>query len=439
MSPRARLILAGVATVAALATRGGQADAGGSTVVKGPYLQRLASTSVEVRVELSTPSAATVDFEPSTGARRTVDDPVSNTFHVFHVTGLAPDQHYRYRVHAGKATSDTGDFVTAPADDSSHPFTFVLYGDNRTDGPTHAAVVRDIQQESFDFLVHTGDFVAMGGEAPLWQDFFDIERTLLRDHCVFACVGNHELFEDSQAANFERYFGPGPTDAGDIRLYSSFRWGNARFFLLNAFQDWDGDERGWLERELASADTEAGLAWRFAVIHHSPWSAGPHGNNARLLAAGIDTLLVTHHVDAVLAGHDHIYERGEAKGLKYIVSGGGGAPLYRDLTPKPSTRKAEPSYHYVLFGVSADRVTITSKRIDGSLIEQCGFGHGTSWDCDAKPPSQTTPPPVADPATPSRSTRCGCLVPGRGTAQTPAASLVAAVALLCAVRRRRRG
>ena len=33
-------------------------------------------------------------------------------------------------------------------------------------------------------------------------------------------------------------------------------------------------------------------------------------------------------VSFVFSGHDHLYQRGEVDGLKYVVSGGGGAPLY---------------------------------------------------------------------------------------------------------------
>jgi acid phosphatase type 7 len=290
--------------------------------------------------------------------------------------------------------------------------------------------VRAIQKESFDFLVHTGDFVQLGGQGPLWQDFFDVEGTLLRDHCVFACVGNHELFEDNEAARFERYFGPSATEESP-KLYGSFRWADARFFLLNAFQDWSGgEERAWLERALQAADAESGLAWRIAVIHHSPWSAGPHGDNATLLAAGIVDLLLAHHVDIVLAGHDHIYERGESRGLKYIISGGGGAPLYREISPKPSTQKVESTYNFVLFHVSRERIAVDAKRPDGTYIEQCAFGHGKPWACggdgpvanvpaSVSVPPAPEPPPRGEPGASSASrSRCGCDLPGAAGADT---------------------
>jgi 3',5'-cyclic AMP phosphodiesterase CpdA len=444
-----RFLLSG-ALVAASAAFSITANAG--PVLDGPYLQRLTAKGVEIRVETVTPELASLEVESDDHTKRAFTDP-SATFHSFHVTDLTPDTHYRYRVRLGATAAPAGEFVTAPPDDSREPFTFVLYGDNRTDDDAHASVVRAIRAESFDFLVHTGDFVATGGDLSLWQRFFHIEGDLLRDHCVFSCVGNHELVDDAAAANYVRYFGP--REGADAKLYGSFRWGSARFFLLNAFEDWAAAERSWLEAELVRADAEPGLAWRFVVVHHSPWSSGHHGDDVKMLMAGVPDLLVRHHVDLVVAGHDHIYERGENHGLKYIVSGGGGAPLYPDITPKPSTRKAEATHHFVLISVNEGGVRMTAKRPDGSTIESCGFGPHASWDCDgdaapsgatdAAPAPTTAPAPSAPtargvPSEPPRPnpTRCGCRVPGGRARTGRAAEMLVLGGLALAVRRRRR-
>jgi len=42
--------------------------------------------------------------------------------------------------------------------------------------------------------------------------------------------------------------GPGPGSGVAIKAYGSFRWGNAHFFILSAFEDWRGDEGSWLPR-----------------------------------------------------------------------------------------------------------------------------------------------------------------------------------------------
>jgi MYXO-CTERM domain-containing protein len=204
--------------------------------------------------------------------------------------------------------------------------------------------------------------------------------------------------------------------------------------------------------ELEKADTEPGVATRVVVVHRSPWSSGHHGDDLKALAAGVPELLVRHHVDLVFAGHDHMYERGEWKGLKYVISGGGGAPLYPDITPKPSTRRAEATYNFVRVSVEGDEVKIVAQRPDGSTIESCGFRHGASWDCDGDastlPPASTAPPSASQvpssvgEAKPGQAasgsaspSRCACDVPGVRSAPGAWALLLGALGL--AARRRR--
>src|SRR4029079_13500328 len=130
-------------------------------------------------------------------------------------------------------------------------------------------------------------------------------RALLRDRCVFAAVGNHELTRGDPAgeAAFLRYFGGADSGGEPRRLYGSFRWSNTRFFLLNAMDTWTGDERDWLRGELDRALYEPGLVHRVDVLHHGPFSSGPHGGNTALAGAGIVRLMAAGKIDLVLAGH----------------------------------------------------------------------------------------------------------------------------------------
>jgi hypothetical protein len=248
-------------------------------------------------------------------------------------------------------------------------------------------------------------------------------------------IGNHELYDDWAGANFARFFGLSG-ETGGSAPYGSVRIAGVRFFFLNGMHDWrSGDERHWLERELATADAEPGLTWRVVVVHHGPWSAGPHGGNTKLLDAHVPELLAAHKVDLVLSGHDHIYERGDSGLLKYIVSGGGGAPLYRVEEPTATTRKVEAAYHFVEITAGADALRIVAHRLDGSTIEQCDLLKERPWGCDPVPwvapassrgargaplgsrASQATEREGAP--TPTSTSRCGCEVPGGGHGSIP--------------------
>jgi 3',5'-cyclic AMP phosphodiesterase CpdA len=422
---RARLWpIAALAMSAASAVVATDAAAGAPKLVKGPYLTGLSESGVEVRFELDAAAPASVELKGEAGSdassARAVAD-ASSSMHTVHVTGLEPGKAYEYAVRVGGALAGNGRFVTAPRGDAGGPVKFVLYGDTRSNETVHAAIMRAILATPSDFLVNTGDLVAAGGSASDWQDFFQIEQPLLRDRALFLCIGNHELSDDRAGSSFARYFGyADPANAAAApQPYGTMRWGSARLFFLNGMHDWEhGAERDWLERELAKADSEAGLVWRIAVAHQGPWSSGPHGGSAKLDDALVPQLLAAHKVDLLLAGHDHIYERGDHGGdapLKYVISGGGGAPLYPIEKRPPSTRKAESAYHFVEVTLTAEALRMVAHRLDGTVLESCGFAKGHPWDCDATPkveaPHETAG--QAPEGTPSSSpSRCGCVVPG---------------------------
>jgi predicted phosphodiesterase len=427
-----------------------------AAVTKGPYLQSLGATSTQIRIEFSPATPASVEIFSRTADGGTPGAVVARAesplgeMHSLQVGGLEPSTSYRYVVTAGKQTT-SGEFTTAPADDSKNPFSFLLYGDNRTNDDAHATVVRQMLQSPGDFLVNTGDLVEDGNQPALWQNFFAIEGNLIRERCVFAAVGNHELHEAS-GANFLKYFGDDdPSLNGLRRLYRTVRWENMRFFFLNGMDVFaSSDERTWLDQELAKADAEPNLVWRVVVLHQGAWSSGPHGNNPRLWDAGIVDVLRAHKIDLILSGHDHIYERGDAAGLKYVVSGGGGAPLYEVGKKLPTTKKAESTFHFVETKVDGDKLAMTVRRSDGTLLENCGFQKNQPWDCDgvkklaselAKP---STIPDPGDPQaaqnldqTPTKpKSKCGCELVGQKSPESATPLLL----LLCVplLRRRKR-
>ncbi len=442
-----------LACVSALLGWCSAAAAGGARPVKllkGPYLTGLCETGVDVRFELDGAASAVVEVDGGP-AGRTFGDRAPSTMHVVHTSGFAPASAHAYTVLVDGKALGQGRFTTAPKNESGAPLKFLVYGDDRTDPTAHAAVVRALVASPSDFLVNTGDMVEDGGRAEDWQSFFDVEAPLLRDRALFVAIGNHELYDDRAGANFARYLGFSSPD-GRPQPYGTVRLGNVRFFFLNSLHDWSsGEERRWLETELARSDGEPGLAWRIAVMHHGPWSSGPHGKNTDLLKAHVPELLAAHGVDLVLAGHDHIYERGATGGIKYVNTGGGGAPLYRS-SKIASTRKTESTYHFVEITTGDQEVRLLARRIDGSVLDQCGFGKGTGWDCDepevrASDSTSSAPSSVERASAPhepplagaSPSSHCACATPGIGTRRAFAPVLLAIVWVFATARRKGRG
>lgn len=433
-----------LALVTAVSAAAPSASAAGS-VTKGPWMQHVTSTSAVIRVEIEPPAPVTLEIGLSAalgaidgGSRAVIESREPRSLHTILVKGLEPATRYPITVRA-EGTPRFGAVTTAPSDDSGAPFRFLVYGDNRTDDASHAAVVRAMVGVPSSFLVNTGDLVEHGGSGAQWQAFFDLEAPLTRERPIFAAVGNHEL-ADGAGVEFLRYFGPAELPAGTTAAASSitgvvlpnpdpaklapdqlngtFRWGSARFFLLNGMVSLAASPtRQWLEKVLGDADKEPGLVWRILVVHHGPWSSGPHGGNRRMHEANIPELLRAHKVDVVIAGHDHIYERGVSDGISYLVSGGGGAPLYRVKKPDVTSRRYESARHFIEASVTGVAIQFVATRADGSPIERCALRKNAGWDCDGDDKAgggvaAARAPSSSAPSAPGSSSRCTCRAAG---------------------------
>jgi hypothetical protein len=422
----------------------------GGPITKGPWMQHVTPTSAIVRVEVDPPAPVTLEVGMSSvvgstdaGAGSVIESTEVRSLHTILVKGLEPATRYPFTIRV-RGAPRYGAITTAPREDSGDAFRFLVYGDNRSDDASHGAVVRAMVAAASSFLINTGDLVERGGSAAQWQTFFDIEAPLTRERPIFSCVGNHEL-TDGAGIEYVRYLGPAelpktviapvPTitgvplhDAGAPvltldQLSGTFRWSNARFIMLNGMVPYtSGASRAWLEKVLTEADTEPGLVWRIVVVHHGPWSSGPHGDNALLHEAKLPDLFRAHNVDLVISGHDHIYERGVAGGLPYLVSGGGGAPVYRVKKAEPTSLRYESVRHFVEASVTGVAIQIVATRADGSRIEACALTKRSGWECDGNKPASadggtapgapaSTSANASSPATAS-SSRCGCRAAG---------------------------
>jgi len=132
----------------------------------------------------------------------------------------------------------------------------------------------------------------------------------------------------------------------------------------------------WLDRDLADA-RRRGVRAIFAAVHDGPYSRGSHRGN-RFAAKRYAPVMARHGVSMVFSGHDHLYQRGKVNGLRYMVSGGGGAPLYKVSCGVPGRRPCrtddgmitvESVHHYAIITVYQRSMQVCAKRADGSTIE----------------------------------------------------------------------
>ena len=346
------LLLAAVAACAA------------ETIIGGPAAVNVTSKSATI-VWIVERDHATLKAKGSEEAR------VAPSLHVEKVTysSLKPGTVYEYEVPGSPAHK--GSFKTAPAADQ--PYEFVVFGDTRSRHEVHQHVVDAILKYSQpEFVLHSGDLVADGSDSGLWPYFFNIEKNLLNKMAFFPALGNHER----NSRDFYEFFQVGATP------YYSFNWGNAHFTVMNsdignaatsaAAREtfWD-EQTKWFEEDL-KANQKA--AYRFVMAHHPPITAVSRRQESNPKMTPLMPMFEQYHVTAGFFGHDHNYQHYLKNGVHYIVSGGGGAPLYDVDKPVDGiTQKVVSAEHFVRIRVNGKTAHADAIALDGSTLDKIEF------------------------------------------------------------------
>ncbi len=352
----------------------GYADAGLSRV---PYLQSVTAESVTVMWETNVPAYGHVEYGELRGNTRHVVRPpsVADTRHEVTLDGLEPDTEYAYRVYVHPVPMGADGALPEPfestprsfrtAAEEGTPFTFLAYGDSRTGIRTHTKLIdlmwEEVQLADARLVVNTGDIVNRGAPRREWQDeFFGPAGPLMGFIPLYPVLGNHELGHESYYDNFAL--------PGNESWYS-FRYGDVEFIALNTntkFQK-GSEQRDWLIEVLEASEA----TWKVVLFHHPPYSCNPRRKpgNTR-----VQKLLVPvfeeYGVDLVLLGHDHLYGRSrDVNGVRYIITGGGGAGTYRGQTDSINEVCLQ-THHFCRIDVYPDLLELVSIDIDGEEIDR---------------------------------------------------------------------
>lgn len=148
---------------------------------------------------------------------------------------------------------------------------------------------------------------AQYGEGTLEQFQHAYEPTWGRfKNLTYPTPGNHEY--KSGAHGYFAYFGARAGEAG--RGYYSFDLGDWHFIALNTGEechaigcDAESAQAKWLEADLAASTKKCTIAY----WHHPRFGSGHHARFEP--SATFWRLLASHHVELVLNGHEHLYER----------------------------------------------------------------------------------------------------------------------------------
>jgi hypothetical protein len=217
--------------------------------------------------------------------------------------------------------------------------------------PTAVLVLGDNQYDNGTYSEYTGSYDLSWGHA-----FNPI---------VHPVLGNHE-YGTSGAAGYFQYFGANGVTTGTPGGYYSFNVGNWHILALNSnCSDQSGcsdainggstsAERSWLQSDLAANRSACVLATWHHPLFSDGWTLGTPGVGGGI--AQLWSTLYSAHADAVLNGHDHLYERyaqedpsgtATASGIREFVVGTGGESL-NGLSANTSTLQANSSQYGVL-------------------------------------------------------------------------------------------
>lgn len=265
-----------------------------------------------------------------------------------------------------------GGFTRAQSD----TIRFAVIGDYGRAGADAAAVAEMVKSWQPDFIITTGDNNYPAGAAStidqnIGQYYHDFIYPYVGNYGegaavnrFFPTLGNHD-WQTNDARPYLEYF----TLPGNERYYDFVR-GPVHFFALSAdFNEPDGITENslqaeWLQQQLAASTAP----WQLVYMHLPPYSSGHHGSHTIMRWP-----FAQWGADAVISGHDHVYERIIKGDFPYFVNGTGGGGLYRFRTPvEGSAARYNTNYGAMLVEATETGLTFEFYSIfdGGTLVDR---------------------------------------------------------------------
>ncbi len=345
-------------------------------IVRGPFLAEATERSATIIVDTDPGVDATLEWGAGDALDRTQTSPPARR-HEFVLSGLPESSRFSYRIRAGASTSSKYAFHTMPK--SGEVIRIGIYGDVRGGHVVHRQLVEHMLDEGLDLVAVSGDLVRHGSDEADWQRFFAITQDLRAQVPYYPAVGNHDLGWNGTTGRAERQFSL-PASSPD-RPANAFWYSrdvaDVHLVFLDSNRYDRSEQEAWLDTDLTAARGR-GVRAIIAFVHDGPYSRGLHGGNA-IARARYVPIMVRHHVDLVVSGHDHLYQRGEVDGLRYVVTGGGGAGLYAIRCGVAGKKRCKVDdgmqsiareHHYAVLTIGRE-LELCPRRTDGSLLEKC--------------------------------------------------------------------
>lgn len=301
--------------------------------------------------------------------------------HTITISGLQPNTQYYYHAYSDTMSTGTEYFYTAKPD-SVRDVTFLAYGDCGFNNGTQNTIASLMAARSSEFSLVCGDVDQLVGNA-YDVDYYQHYTQQLKDHCHFTAIGNHDVITNN--TNYTDAFHLPHNNPANSEKYYSFTWGNAKFITIDGNSSYTAGSAQyvWLENELKCNNSE----WTFVYFHQPPWSNGwdasyyipftpfyMYQGNVDMRTS-IVPLFEKYHVDVVLNGHTHNYERGIYHGVRYFITGGAGG-----ATPDSHTNSNAPNIQFELsqnnfmeWSIRHDVIHYNTYNLSGAIVDSATF------------------------------------------------------------------
>ncbi len=332
-------------------------------ITRGPYISSVTKSSIIIRWYTDVNSPSIINYGETSSYGFTLYDSSLMKTHRLTVTNLQPSTVYNYRIRINDSSSSKNfTFKTAPSKDES--FMFVAYGDTRTNPEAHLTVVEEIKKINPSFILNVGDLVSNGNKDSTWAYYFKVicdQTEIAASIPIYSALGNHE----KESGLYYNYFDLPHNNSENTEAYYSFDYGSAHIICLDTEIPFEKDSKQflWVNSDL---ENHKDAKWKFVFLHRPFYSSAGHGENSELRNTYVP-LFSKYHVAIVFAGHDHCYERTvPILGVTYVVTGGGGAPLYF-VGKNKWTAYSETAYHFCSINVESSKLTVKMIRNNGTV------------------------------------------------------------------------
>jgi hypothetical protein len=302
-------------------------------------------------------------------------------------TDLAPDTVYAYSLGDGspQGWSPWYTVQTGPAPGRPRSFTLLYMGDPQCGleewGKLLSAAYR--RHRDAAFLLIAGDLVDRGNERTNWDHFFVRAAGVFERLPLLPCAGNHEYLDQGPRLYRAFFELPNTGPAGiDPDLVYALEYGNAFIAVLDstlALSDpaLARKQAAWLDDALG----RTAMLWKLVMFHHPVHASHPTRQSPALGEAWVP-VFDKHHVDLVLQGHDHAYQRTYPlragrrvtrpdQGTTYVVSVSGTKYYGQRLRTETAVGfTALSTYQTIAIDVPADRLVYSAWDGDGRAVDR---------------------------------------------------------------------